>query len=387
MPSVPDPIAPYDFLAALFDLDSVETDRSDAAYGDLILLIAARAMLADGTDVDGALHCDADVVGYLTRRVGAEGVYVPFNLVRAFPGGRLLEEVVATAVRFRLGWGHPICISGSITFGAREVPFSDLDFCEYFASSAVALSPLVCERTRAEGSGVLVRIKCAEHLWGMPWDDLHDGLRNAVIEDPSSRVKLDFIGMLPVAGLLPISSVVLVAGADFSAPAVERSFVHQEAVVLRGLPPRQVFDRDRLAAYVDFLLSEISSYADQAKLTGRIGPAIKCLKRALSLAVLIGLDAYEIFRPGVEHIFTMLLSPAVAEATRLQRLDEIEALCHHLAPEVDKLIQPELEKLRESISPGATDAMVRLVVQGAVEAGLQIAEMVSRWMEAFGGKD
>ncbi|MCA1471165.1 hypothetical protein I6F09_25200 [Bradyrhizobium sp. IC3195] len=368
----PTPISALDFMRAAL---------RDAPNSDEIALVTSmikvRAILAAGTDVDSSFVPVFEREGYLKRSIDEIEVYVPFNLVSVFPGQERLGDLVGTARSMVLSGGHPICLSGSATFLGRSIPISDLDFCEYFPSPIASMPSLITGRIGSSLEQLLVRVNWNGNRFSAPFDGLQvelDRLANEAV----TYVKLDFLWDVPKFGMMPTTSMILKVNDNFCGEALRRSHVHQEAVICRGEPPRDVFGISEICGYLTFLRSEVSKYAASGQESGSTD-SLKALKRALSLLLLVGAEQDPELHAEVEGLIEDLTSPAVEGIVVERRFLELSELAADVDPKLRRKANDELARTKL----GVQDVILRdeereLVLRGASEAAAALEAIIEQ---------
>ena len=320
--SLPDPIEQPLFFAAMALRSKRAGGLREQDRRAFTSAISARAIYAEGQDVDKALRASPDFPGYLFRTVGERNVFVPFNLAGVFPGETRLLQVIETAHGVRLNVGHPLCISGSTTFLGRVSNVSDLDFCEYYLSEASTISSAVSSVAKNGGCPLLITVKCAKDSIAIPSDDLDQflgkRLHHQVVHPPANTLKLDFIGLSSESGPLPVTNLVLpVMPGHLEEGNALFSFAYQEGVFDVSEPCRSLLGIQQFTTYVDWLRTQIEKWLRDPEPDEILKAPLKSLKRTLSLMLLLG---YELDDDSSGHEVPNL---AGATETRHDRLSFI----------------------------------------------------------------
>ncbi|WP_156947071.1 hypothetical protein [Bradyrhizobium sp. WSM3983] len=366
----PAPISPVAFLRAALKSSPSPNDRDLVAS-----IVNVRATLAQGTDVDKAFLTDPNNVGYLKRSVGEVEIYVPFNLVSVFPGTERLEDLVATARQVLLCETHPICLSGSATFLGKSVPISDLDFCEYFPSAIASMPALIAARLGAPLDKLLVRVNWNGTRFTAPFTDL-EGALGQLANETVTYVKLDFLWSVPKYGMMPTTTMILKVNKNFSGRALQRSHVHQEAVISAAGPPRNLFGIPEISRYLKFLKKDIAKFVVSGT-AGGSADSLKAMKRALSLLLLIGAEQDQELHSELEGLIDDLVSPAVEGIVVEKRLGELSELARDADAAIRKAALDEIDRIKLGFAGIMLDQNERdLVLQGASLTAAALNDMI-----------
>lgn len=293
------------------------------------LAISFRAVMAEGKDEDSELKCAPDYPGYLTRRIGGEHIFVPFNLGSFFPGKTFLQEAILISRQVKLAYGHPICLSGSATFLGKINNTTDLDYCEYYPTFSGTLSPAVCGKIGLENSCYLMSVKCNSEKIDIDSDQCHESIHNLInkkIKERPLSIKLDYIIDTNVLGIITTTNVVLpVLLHDFESGAAELSFAYQEAILCAAAPPRTLANVKEFARYLMWLKADCNQWLAIDDRPSNPKAPLKCLKRALSAFLLIG---YDLSREDVDTI------------GRSVSLEDLKLLAAHAPPGAPAELSP-----------------------------------------------
>jgi hypothetical protein len=333
---------PLTFLRLAF-IDADEAEELE--YADALLaVVEAKAIQSGGTDPDSRFVASAAFKGYLFCTVDEERIYVPFHLVSVFPDGETIQALTNVAQTIRLDDRTAICLSGSATFLGREVPVSDLDFCEYYPSPLGEIGRRVLQKMDPSSERALVLLKLERDTFHHPWSELQVLCSNGQIE-AAERLKFDYVWVVSAVGLIPASCVTLRVSETYSGPALGYSFVYQEAVLAPDGPPRQLFHRQELGEYLRFLERQVALYRHELDVEASLKNALKALKRALSLLLIIGAEQDEALRLKLEELIGFLQQEAVAGAVGRQRIEDLELMTPYLDPAYEPVFQKELQRL------------------------------------------
>jgi hypothetical protein len=237
-----------------------------------------------------------DFPGYLMTRCGNWTVFVPWPLVRYFPGNQVLSELIDLGVSITVSPTQHFCISGSAAWLGGQIAISDVDFCQYTDLTPSTIISKAIDFIKPTPSRILTRASygnqdpiAATPPWEENWRRLERAMTAVNSIDGAERLMMDFVSNPVQLGPIPTSIVIL--SSDFNdrtRGAAPKSFVYQEAISvhddLPSCPPWTLVDPEQLAGYLEFLLEEVKEYIDR-------GP-LKALKRALSLALTIRLHDF-----------------------------------------------------------------------------------------------
>jgi hypothetical protein len=184
--------------------------------------------------------------------------------------------------------------------------------------------------------------------------------------------------------MMPTTSMILKTRKDFSGPALSRSHVHQEAVVSRGQPPRNVFGPVEISGYLTFLRSEVTKYAEKAEKDGSAA-SLKAMKRALSFLLMIGADQNDDLRDELEGLISDLVTPAVGGIVVEQRIEELDTLEQDAAVEVRPSLRQEIAAIRSEFQHYMLEEDEKtLVLAGASQAASALKDMIEELFAAVG---
>ena len=352
-----------------------DDDRTSSAA-----ILGARSIVNAHSDPDAALAADADAPGYLRRTMRGREVFVPAHLAPVFPGGSVLEDVVETATLLTLCHGHPICLSGSTTFLGASKSVSDLDFCEYFLSSATLIPAAVHGKISGSRRGPLVRFKCGASMLSAPWDGFEENARTLLAADrertSAIRLKLDFLHTTRTFGLMPTTSVVLpIHEDDPEGGSAQFSFAYQEAVITIGRPPRSLLSGDRLARYLLWLRGDIREWLGSGGTAKTADAPLKALKRALSFLLAVGRD--DLVAPCVE----VLASTEIADVSLKDRVADLRSFVAVAADDFRGHLEEEIGRM-ETSQTLPTDAQYDEALLGARELAEELLEEIDMMFEA-----
>ncbi|MCC8955037.1 hypothetical protein H8B02_16795 [Bradyrhizobium sp. Pear77] len=233
------------------------------------------------------------------------------------------------------------------------------------------MPPLIAERIGVSLDKLLVRVNWNEERFLAPFDGLQAALER-LANDSVTHVKLDFLWQVPTFGMMPTTSMILKINGNFDGVALARSQVHQEAVICRGDPPRDVFGILEISSYLEFLRKEVSKYLASGRGRGRGGgsaDSLKAMKRALSLLLLIGAEQDHELHTELEALIEDLASPAFEGIVVEKRLSELSELAEHVDPKFNRDARADLDRLKlgfKDIIPN--DEVRELVLRGASES-------------------
>lgn len=313
--------------------------------------------------------------GYLFTELNGRRYFVPYGLVSVFPNRQQLVSLDKLVSLVRLEPTSALCLSGSSTFIGQISCVGDIDFCEYFFEKAPALAESVVKKIPVQLECQLLQIKDTQNVYHPPFSGVGSAIGKAsmaseVIPEP---IKVDFLVKFDPLGTIVATNLILPVDAAYSqGDVLERSFQHQEAVILEGqhqLPGRPLIEPGDIGKYLNWLRSQVKHYVEEAKRNtssdrsmtyGAL--AIKALKRALSWHLLVGLN------DRVENIISILKRPEMGEIANSMRSHEV----HRLLGRVDKNFEESIRKRFDVESSGSL-LLVR-PLQDFFENALSLAE-------------
>lgn len=281
--------------------------EDDEGTGNLEEILRAWTRLEERENEERDLVISKSVPGYLeTLDQGGVKVFVPLNLCRVSPSRPQRESIHTEAAFFRLQSLRDYCLSGSATFLGATSAIDDIDLAEYvdidvsqvsgrlrvMAGSVVA-SGVTFDQLTVHVNGPDGGLKVQSHF-----PDLGKCLAAL---DPTSWRKLRIDGRahfsLAVLGDKEVSNTAFPARlGQYSA----ESSVYQEIVFVDSgcaNAPRSLADRAQITGYLDFLELDARKWKEELHETGETKPALKSLKRTLSLLLMLGNAA--MFREGL----------------------------------------------------------------------------------------
>ncbi len=297
--------------------EGIESAINDRELTSCLLAQAevARAAMQDAGD-SKCSRCP----GYVEVEVRDLVLFVPYNLVQAFPFARTLDELASISHSVRLTQGGSLCISGSATYLGAGLAIGDLDFCEYIErlhDDIIVTAKKIVDFERSEP--YCVRIKWNEYDFSAPWTieaKVFDEAQNCVANggfDRDHAWKFDFVGRLERYGPIVITNIGLpVDYANIEYWAKGKSWAYQEVPVLRAWErqPRSLVLREHLGEYALWLRQQIDCHLPDTPL--------KATKRALSLASLFGLGT------AVDRLVDLLCGSDVRKLVHADRIAEVK---------------------------------------------------------------
>jgi hypothetical protein len=268
----------------------------------------------------------AEAPGYLSTSCNEWRVFVPWSLVKSFPGPKVLADLLETGRTVSLDPIVNICLSGSSAGLGSNIEIGDVDFCQY---ASIAPAQMINEaiKFRRENPPFLFKAQYgkaaeAEAPWEN-WATLTAAMSAVTSIEGSERFMLEFIGRTREHRNIPISTVVLAS--DFGSRdvgAARHSFMFQEAAAVpngQSAPVWSLVDPVEISDFVRFLREQLSKYA-------HVNP-IKALKRGLMLANTILLTDF------ADEALAILTSEACRQHVRKHRIGELERLYKHYQQE------------------------------------------------------
>ncbi|WP_296714471.1 hypothetical protein [Rhodoblastus sp.] len=340
---------PFDPVDIIFAALGMSDEHSNADFDQMLMSIfSARALAAQRADEDASLVNDEENHGYLRRYIDGYEIYVPFNLASVFPGREKLSSILRAANGIKLSENNPICISGSTTFLGKNVPISDLDFCEYFMTDESEFSSCIYRKRSSVEDIIAVLLKIDSLSYIFRDNDLNIP---AIDDDTlkSKWIKLDCWFTDQALGSLAATSVIIPTDRRYGGDAAKNTFVHQEAMISNTGIPRPLFKRSEIGLYLLFLYKESAKYYHKASIDMNLRYAIKSLKRSISFLLLVGAEEESEFANALEETFNFLLNPSVVCAVLRQRLDDLDALCEALPMDRQNSARLEIDQVKSQL--------------------------------------
>jgi len=176
--------------------------------------------------------------GYLVGEVRGWKVFVPWPLIKLYPGAEMMARLIALANDIAIRPPLALCVSGSIVLLGTQLAAADLDFCQYVSTVPSELVADVAEFRYPREDLILVsarygHAKPSTPPWDISWPELEQRMRSCGQVDGAERLILEFLRQADWLGAIAASSVVLCSDFDDrTRGAAMQSFIYQEAIAL-----------------------------------------------------------------------------------------------------------------------------------------------------------
>ena len=278
--------------------------ESSSRNQDLVWLLNTRAVVEERRDSEKLFLIDKDCPGYLKSENSERSItFSPLNLVEVAPTKQTRYTLEQKSAAFQMNDTLNICLSGSATFLGVTSNIGDVDFAEYLLGEEQAISSGLSRIVNQsivndfEFTGFYVK-----YIRG-GGDYFKHPINSDFILSQISRKgceSLSWIGSadLSAIGLDRVEFTNKVFPIKHASDVKGNSWIYQEMVFLPSseTPQRKLSEGTQLAGYLNFLVKESGSLgriALRKKCTKR---AVKGLKRAISLALMLGVR--NLFRQG-----------------------------------------------------------------------------------------
>jgi hypothetical protein len=280
---------------------------------DLETLLRNWTRLEERENTDHDLVASATVPGYLETTDGeAVKIFVPMNLCRVSPTRAQREGIHSSAAHFRIRTKGDYCISGSATFLGVTSAIDDVDLAEYVAEGFPVVADRLREMAALSGAGSVTysyltiyhRSRKGE-LGKTAFTAIEPCLRAAKLEQ-WRKLRIDGAANLDaiLLGEKEVSNMAFPAKLGQHSP---ESSVYQEIVVVdagSAAAPRSLAEPAELNRYLKLMETEALKWNEEFVMTGATKPALKALKRTMSLLLMLGdrrtfLDGLKLLPPDL----------------------------------------------------------------------------------------
>lgn len=293
--------------------------------------------------------------GYLYADLEDARVFVPWCLVKLFPGTAAVSQLLRVGRGVTVPDVENVCISGSAALLGDDDAIGDLDFAQYVPLAPSNLTPYVQAFRQPRSERVLVSLQygdgpgrriTAAAPWG-DWPLLEARMNACSVIESAERLLVDFLGVGIGSNLLPISTVILSSDLrNRSVGSARRSFVFQELVTLSGRPNGPIWpliDVEQLSEYADFLRTQMIDYLEENP--------IKAAKRALSLARLT--EVRDVARQAED----LLLSPESASYIAGKRAADVARQLERCGDTERAMLAPLLSPFETRTAETGSDSL------------------------------